>query len=75
MQKSNTPDGRLVSDPDFIAIKRYDYSLKKLLAAFPNGAPERIIAQALGIKEPEVAGLYRAAVLKLRDAMHVNVED
>lgn len=60
---------RLETDPDFILIRRFDYSLKKLVERYPDGAPDRIIAQALGIEEHEVQEIYRGVVLKLKSIL------
>lgn len=60
---------RLETDPDFILIRRFDYSLKKLVERYPDGAPDRIIAQALGIEEHEVQEIYRGIVLKLKSIL------
>jgi hypothetical protein len=60
---------RLETDPDFILIRRFDYSLKRLVERYPEGAPDRIIAQALGIEEHEVQEIYRGIVLKLKSLL------
>lgn len=58
---------RVCVDPDFIALKRFDYSLKTLLARYPDGVPSnRVIAQALLITEEELAEVYEDIVKKLR---------
>lgn len=60
---------KLRNDPDFILIKRFNNSLAKLLDRYPEGAPDRIIAQALGITEEEVVAMYDKIVVKLRGMM------
>jgi hypothetical protein len=63
---------RLVeTDPDFVYTKRFSFSLKKLLERYPDGCPDRVIAQALLVSEPEVEELYQKAVIKLRLLMGV----
>jgi hypothetical protein len=62
---------RLKTDPDFVNLPRYDYSLAKLLAKFPDGAPARVMAQALCMTEEELAELQDAVVKKLRRAMGI----
>jgi len=57
---------KLYMDSDFIAIKRFDYSLKKLLQKYPEGVPPKIIAQALDLSEPELESLTTATLAKLR---------
>lgn len=63
---------RLENDPDYIALKRFDYSLKKLLERYPEGAPDRIIANALLVPEEDVEEMYGLTVQKLRDMMGVS---
>lgn len=78
MGRSNTNEGSMnerkimiETDPDYIASKRFDYSLNKLLERYPDGCPDRIIATALMIDEEEVEILYQNIVLKLRSIMGV----
>lgn len=59
----------LNTDEDFIAIKRFDFSLSQLLERYPEGAPDSVIASALMIEEDEVALLYESIVDKLREIM------
>jgi hypothetical protein len=54
------------NDPDFIAIKRFNFSLKELLKRYEDGAPTRLIAQALAMTEEEVGELYQELLEKLR---------
>lgn len=61
-----TRDPRLDTNPDFILLKRYNYSLKKLLERHPNGVPNEVIEQALGLTSDEVAECYESIVKKLR---------
>jgi hypothetical protein len=63
---------KIAEDPDFVNIKRFDYSLEKLLERYPDGAPNRVIAHALCIAEDEVEELYRQAVAHLREIMGVS---
>lgn len=62
----------LENDPDYIASKRFDNSLAKLMARYPDGCPDRIIATALLIEETEVEKRYHEIVLKLRKDMGVD---
>ena len=59
----------LNTDEDFIAIKRFDFSLTRLLERYPDGAPDSIIASALMIEEEDVEPLYESIVNKLREIM------
>jgi hypothetical protein len=60
---------RLEAEPDFVALKRFDYSLDKVLERYPNGCPTRIIAQALLMTEEEVEAAYERVVEKLRKGL------
>lgn len=66
---------RLYEDPDFINLKRFDFSLKKLLLRYPNGCPDRIIAQALMISEDDVQVTYDRVLGKLKEIFGVDGED
>lgn len=59
----------LENDPDYILLSRYDNSIDTLLERYPEGAPDRIIGQALGVSEAEVQEMYASIVLKLREMM------
>jgi len=64
---------RIEHDPDFIYAKRFDYSLSKLLERYPDGAPPRVIAQALLTTEEDVESQYQKIIHKLRRRMKVDV--
>lgn len=59
-------DSKIENDPDFINIKRFDYSLERLLERYPEGAPMKVICQALNMSEKEVEDLYANVVEKLK---------
>lgn len=61
----------LHDDHEFIALKRFDYSITKLEERYPDGAPDHVIAAALFITEEDVELQYQAIVAKLRAAMGV----
>lgn len=65
---------RLEQEPDFILLKRFSNSLAELLERYPEGAPENVIAKALGMEEDEVEEFYQRVVLKLRRNMGVVVD-
>lgn len=65
---------KIDTEPDFVNSKRFDFSLDKLLDRYPDGAPGRVIAQALLMTEEEVEELYLRTVAKLRRAMKVDIE-
>ena len=59
-------DGRLDTDPDFILLKRFGFSLETLMKRH-DVVPDETIAQALGIEVGEVEARYKSIVAKLRD--------
>lgn len=59
-------------DPDFVYLKRFNYSIQELLERYPEGAPDRLIAQGLLLTEEELDTLYENILEKLRRAMGVN---
>lgn len=66
---------RLLGDEDFVNLKRFDFSIAEVLKRYPEGAPDRIIAQALGISEDEVESRYQDIVAQLRGLMKVDDEE
>ncbi len=60
------------TDPDFVNSKRYDYSLKKLLEAHPDGCGDRLAAIALAMTETELEEEYQAVLKKIRLLMGVD---
>lgn len=63
---------KIDSDPDFIWSKRFDFSLKKLLERYPNGAPQHVIESALQMSSEEIEDTYDGIIDKLRLALNVN---
>ncbi len=57
---------KLKNDPDFILIKRFDFSLRRMLERKPSGVSDRTVAQALGIQEEEVNPLFQGVLKKLK---------
>lgn len=57
---------RLELEPDFILMKRFGYSLARLLERYPDGATDEIAAQALGISKGEVDRRYQKVVDSLQ---------
>jgi hypothetical protein len=60
---------RINTDPDFVATKRFDYSLAQVIERFPDGAPDRTIAHALMIAEDDVERVYQDIVARLREKL------
>lgn len=58
---------RLETEPDFVNLKRYGYSLERVMDRYPDGVPDRLVAQALCMSEEEVEEFYEEVVLKLRE--------
>ncbi len=58
-------------DPDFVNLKRYGYSLKAVLKAFPDGCPEKLIVQGLLIAD-DIESIEAGIIAKLRIAMGVD---
>lgn len=54
-------------DPDYVALKRFDYSLAKTLERYPEGCPPHILANALALTEAEVEAEYQRIVAKLKE--------
>jgi hypothetical protein len=72
MKVENVED-KVKFDPDFIAIKRFDYSLTKLLERFPEGVPDHVIENAMGLTTEESELLYGDIVVKLQKVLHVKI--
>jgi hypothetical protein len=62
---------KIWTEPDFVALKRFDYSLAKVLERYPEGVPPHLVAQALLMTEEEVETSYQEVVRKLRVIMKV----
>jgi hypothetical protein len=55
--------------PDFICLKRFNYSLNKLLLRYPDGVPDKLIAQALMIPEEYLPKVWEDIIKRLRGIM------
>ena len=64
---------RLSTDEDWIPLRRFNYSMKCLLDRYPEGVPDRIIAQVLLVDEEQVEVLYQEVVARLRTDMKVEI--
>jgi hypothetical protein len=62
---------RIHEDRDFVNLKRFNYSVNEVVKRYPDGAPNRLIAQALMITEDDVEAMWPAIVAKLRGKMGV----
>lgn len=63
---------KIETDADFIYCKRFNNSLEQCLDRYPDGAPEKVIAQSLMMTEEEVRDVTEATVQKLRKIMKVD---
>ncbi len=62
---------RLKTEPDFIAIKRFDHSIAELEKKHPDGCPDRLIAAALNIEEADVHERMRRIVETCKIQMRI----
>jgi hypothetical protein len=67
----DTINVKLQTEDDFIAIKRFGFSLRSIMDRYPEGVPDRYIAQALAVPEEELPVLYDSVVAKLRTLMQI----
>lgn len=56
----------LATDPDYILTKRFGFSMKRLMDRYPDGAPDSVIALALGVTEAEVERRYQNIITVIR---------
>ena len=67
---SDAERDRLVAeDPDWIACRRFDHSVKTASSRHPDGCPARVIAAALAMKEEDVPVVYEKIAAKLKRAL------
>lgn len=74
MMTSDEAREKIRTDPDFIYIPRFDFSLEKMVLRYPDGVPEKLIAQALMMTEDELRLTFESAVKKLRASVGVDDE-
>jgi hypothetical protein len=55
-------------------MSRFDNSLAKALERYPDGAPDHVIARALGITEADLERKYLEIVAKLRKEVGADTE-
>jgi hypothetical protein len=66
---------RINEEPDFVYLEKFDNSLSKVLDKFPDGAPNKLICKALMMTEEEVEETARSAIMKIREALGVEVDE
>lgn len=59
----------LAKDPDFVCMKRFGFSLRRLMERYPDGAPDNVIALALNCTEVEVERRYQNIVQVLKGSV------
>jgi DNA-binding NarL/FixJ family response regulator len=64
---------RINSEKNYVHIKRFNYDIENVLDRYPEGAPNKVIAAGLQMTEEEVEETWQRIVLKLREAMKVEV--
>lgn len=64
---------RIAKEPDYVYLKRYGFSIAKLLLRYENGVPDHIIATGLLTTPEDVERIYNESVLKLRALMKVEI--
>ena len=69
---NNDETSKLNTDPDYINLPKYGYSLKKFLSNHPHGTTDSMICKALCISQKELEDLYRSAILKLKGGISGN---
>ena len=57
---------RLKTEPDYVHLPRYSYSLKTAMAAHPEGFPEQVLERALQLSKERIAKATDEAVAFLR---------
>jgi hypothetical protein len=64
---------KVLTDPLYVAINRFDCSLPDLLERYPDCVPDHVINQALMLSEEEASNLYTSIVSKIRKDFNVKV--
>lgn len=64
---------KIWNERDFICSKRFDNDINKLIARYPNGVPDRTIAQVLKISEDQIEELYQSAIIEVRRQLDVDL--
>jgi len=71
--KGNEARELISSDPNFIFLKRFDFSLANLVEKHPNGVSDRVVAAALMLTEEDVQDIYDSIILKLREILKIEL--
>jgi len=71
MSKSNDMKTKIQAEEDFINYPKFSNSLKKLMAKYPDGVEDEIIAKALMIPVEEVQGRFASYIAEARKRLGV----
>lgn len=74
MSKDDLRD-RVDAEKDFVAVGHHKHSLKAIRARYPDGAPDHVVAKAMGRTEAQVRSMYAVAVRTLRKIMGVTPDE
>lgn len=74
MKSKNEIEQLILEDPDFISLKRFNYSIEEMKVRYPEGAPDHVCGAALLLSEEEYQEEYNKVVEKLKGLIG-NVED
>lgn len=72
MSKNNEVKIKIQEEEDFINYPKFSNSLKKLIAKYPDGVEDEIIAKALMIPVEEVQGRFAKYIAEARRRMGVD---
>lgn len=62
---------RIETDPDYVSMSHHRNSLKLTSERYPEGAPDHVIAKALGKSEYQIRAMWARVIKKLRKHMGV----
>lgn len=75
MSKNEEVKTKIQDEEDFINYPKFSNSLKKLMAKYPDGVEDEIIAKALMIPVEEVRGRFAKYISEARKRMGVDDGD
>lgn len=62
---------RVATEPEFINIKRFEYDLRRVEEKYPDGAPSKVIAAGMCVKEEEIEDHMKRITAELQRLMGV----
>jgi hypothetical protein len=60
---------KINTDPDFIYSKKFNNSLAEIIARYPDGVPDNVIAKVLKLKTSQFNTIFNKILSKLRDSL------